>query len=248
VSEFEKKLLEKIEKLQKENDKLKGINPNEIPTYQYSKIKYSQLRDLVTIKQKLNKTIFDHWFKNDISLNEDIENFLKDLIKENEGLIKSYNEEDLKMYFIAFLLKKINFKLIKEEIRGFYEEPLKYKAQNFIFSGTPDFVVSKGLTYSEKPYFFIQEFKKSRENSDPEPQLLAELISAVELNNWKTIKGAYIVGENWNFVILNKLEKEIYEYFVSETFNCTKIEDLKGIYKNLLFVKQEIIDMIKNKQ
>ena len=59
------------------------------------------------------------------------------------------------------------------------------------------------------------------------------------------MKGAYIIGENWNFVILEKLGKNKYQYFVSESFNSAKIEDLKGIYKNLLFVKQEIIEMIK---
>ncbi|MEA3228198.1 MAG: hypothetical protein U9P38_03900, partial [Campylobacterota bacterium] len=93
---------------------------------------------------------------------------------------------------------------------------------------------------------FIQEFKKSEEYGNPRPQLLAELISAVELNDWKTIRGAYIVGAIWNFVILEKLGVERYQYFVSINFDSTKIDDLKDIYKNLLFVKEEIIEMIKN--
>ena len=120
-----------------------------------------------------------------------------------------------------------------------------YETENFILNGITDFVISKGLFYSEKPYFFIQEFKRAEDYSNPRPQLLAELISAVELNSWKTIKGAYIIGENWNFVILNRLERHKYEYFVSRTFNSTNFEDLKGIYKNLLFVKEEIIEMVK---
>jgi hypothetical protein len=70
---------------------------------------------------------------------------------------------------------------------------------------------------------------------------LAELISAIELNNWITIKGAYIVGAIWRFVILEKLEKNKYQYFVSQNFDSTKIEDLKDIYKNLMFVKNESI-------
>ena len=97
---------------------------------------------------------------------------------------------------------------------------------------------------AKKPYFFIQEFKKRKNNGFPEPQLLAELISAVELNNWQTIKGAYIVGNQWNFVILEKLEVHKYQYFISEEFNSAKIDDLKIIYKNLLFVKNEVIDMV----
>ena len=67
----------------------------------------------------------------------------------------------------------------------------------------------------------------------------------MELNNWKTIRGAYIVGSIWNFVILEKLGKDSYQYFVSINFDSTKIEDLKSIYKNLLFVKNEIIYIIE---
>ena len=106
-------------------------------------------------------------------------------------------------------------------------------------------MISKGLVYSQKPYFFIQEFKRGKSNSDPEPQLLAELISAVELNNWKTIKGAYLIGANWNFVILEKLEKHRYQYFVSRTYDSTRIDDLNDIFKSLLFIKDEILTMIK---
>ena len=78
---------------------------------------------------------------------------------------------------------------------------MTYKTDKFILNGTTDFVVSKGLIDSEKPYFFIQEFKKGQANGYPEAQLLAELVSAVELNDWDTIKGAYIVGASWYFVI-----------------------------------------------
>ncbi len=53
------------------------------------------------------------------------------------------------------------------------------------------------------------------------------------------------MGAIWNFVILEKLGKEKYQYFVSENFDSTKIEDLKNIYKNLIFVKEEIIREIE---
>jgi hypothetical protein len=42
-------------------------------------------------------------------------------------------------------------------------------------------------------------------------------------------------------VILDKLERDKYQYFVSHTLNATNINDLQQIYKNLLFVKHEII-------
>ncbi len=57
------------------------------------------------------------------------------------------------------------------------------------------------------------------------------------------MKGAYIVGAIWHFVILEKISTNKYQYFVSKIFNATNIEDLKFIYQNLLFVKNEILEM-----
>jgi hypothetical protein len=59
------------------------------------------------------------------------------------------------------------------------------------------------------------------------------------------IKGAYIIGGNWHFAILEKLEIGQYQYFISQNFDSTKIGDLKLIYKNLLFVKNEIISLVE---
>ena len=244
-SEMElKQLKQEIKELKKQVALLKGEDENQIPTYQYSKIRDTELKKLFEIKQKLNDHVFDEWFLNQIEIVNEVEVFLTDLIAENKPLIERYNEEDLKVYYIIPLLNKINFLLKDKEIRGFYELPMSYATDQFILNGTVDFVVSEGLFESQKPYFFIQEFKRHEEYGNPRPQLLAELITAVELNDWQFIKGAYITGENWHFVILEKLERHKYQYFISQQFDSTKIEDLTAIYKNLLFVKNEIISMV----
>ena len=243
-----KELEKKNKELEKKILELQGIKTEtilEIKTYSFSQIKDIDLDNLVDICDGLNDDIFNEWFNNGIDLDDDIVIFLGKLIKNERRYIKFYNEEDLKINFIAPVLNRVNFKNIDRDIRAFYEEKITYKTEKFIFSGATDFVVSKGFKRAKQPYFFIQEFKKGIEPKDPEPQLLAELISGVELNNWETIKGAYIVGSIWNFVILEKLGKDKYQYFVSPNFDSTKIEDLKGIYKNLLFVKNEIINYIK---
>ena len=241
-----------LELIKKENqelkarlDRLEGIDKDCIPTYSFSKITDTELKQLVKIKQSLNHNIFDNWFNFSLNFDDETINFFTHLIEKNILFIKKYNEEDLKVKFIIPLLNRIDFFSFKEEFRDFYELPLKYATEKFIFQGTTDFVVSKGLFESEKPYFFIQEFKKGQKNGYPEPQLLAELISAIELNNEKMMRGAYIVGATWNFVILEKVGKNSYQYFVSRDFLSTNIEDLKAIYKNLLFVKQEIIEKIE---
>lgn len=217
-----------------------------IPTYKYSKIKDSDLRALVNIEENLSSHAFKTWFDNDINISNDTEVFLKEILENNKPLIKSYNEEELKVKFLALLLYKVNFKSIENNFRDFCEVSLTYKTDTFIFTGNVDFLVAKGLVYSQEPYFFIQEFKRAEEYSNPRPQLLAELISAVELNNFKAIKGAYIMGAIWNFVILEKLADNTYQYFVSQNFDSSKLPDLIAIYKNLVYVKNEIINILKD--
>ena len=236
--------LERIEALEREIRELKGLNHDNIPTYSFSQIKSETLRDLIDINLEFNREIFGTWFDNNIKVSQETESFLLNLIDTNKFLIKNYNEEDLKIKFISKLLNYVDFQSYKNNFREFYELVINYKTDKFIFKGSTDFVVSKGLLYSQKPYFFIQEFKKGIKGSDPEPQLLAELIAGVELNNEKDMRGAYIVGAIWNFVILEKLGKDKYQYFVSQNFDSTKIDDLKDIYKNLVFVKEDIINKI----
>ena len=237
------KRIEKLERLLAINGIIEEKNEKKI-SYSYSKMTYIKLKGLVNIKRILDKSIFDNWFNSDIKLENSLLLFLENLLEQKGDLINLYNEEDLKMQFIAPILNHINFTILDKEIRFFSEESLNYEADNFIFNGAPDFFIAKGLEIPQKSYFFIQEFKQSEKYGNPRPQLLAELISAVELNNWKTIKGVYIIGTIWNFVILEKLDKNRYQYFVSKEFISSDIDGLKAIYKNLLFVKNEIIEMI----
>ncbi|MCB1189684.1 MAG: hypothetical protein KDK90_04580 [Leptospiraceae bacterium] len=241
--EIELKLLREIENLKKEIKELKGEKKN-IPSYSFSKIKDKDLRDLFCIERIIHREIFNTWFNCSIILNIEDETFLQALIESESDLINRYNEEELKIYFLAPILNRVNFKNKTKKMRAFYEESLEYETEDFKLSGSIDFFVSKGLDYPEKPYFFIQEFKRDKEYSNPEPQLLAELIVASELNSFELLKGAYIIGENWTFVILRRLAKHKYEYFISEKYNSCKIEELKVIYRNLLFVKKEIEDLL----
>ena len=244
MSELEKDRI--ILELQQRVNKLENKTEDGVPTFSFSTIKESELHNLVSLKRKIfSQTVFEKWLNFEYSISEETVVFLENLIERNRELLHSYDEEDLKIHFIAPLIAKIDYFMLEDEIRNFYHEPLLYETEKFILNGRADMMVSKGLFKSEKPYFFIQEFKKGIRPTDPEPQLLAELISAIELNNELSMRGAYIIGENWNFVILEKLGKDKYQYFVSRTFNCTNIEDLKGIYKNLMFVKNEIIKTIK---
>ena len=63
------------------------------------------------------------------------------------------------------------------------------------------------------------------------------MLVAMTLNNTKIIRGNFIVGRVWSFIILEKLENDNYEYYVSKPFDCLNFDDLKQIYINLQAVK-----------
>ncbi|EJF07189.1 hypothetical protein ThvES_00007500 [Thiovulum sp. ES] len=240
VQEFlENITLEELEELRQKKLEMVG----EIPSFSYSKIRFSDLENLVNLQHSLKGLRFKSWFENSLNISKETEEFLERLLVRNADLIKYFDEEDLKVHFLTPLFLKVDFFSLEKEQRDFYNERVTYKTDRFILNGEVDFVFSKGIFKSQTPYFFIQEFKEGKSPSDPEPQLLAELIAGVELNSWKEIKGAYIVGAIWNFVILEKVGENSYQYFVSENFDSTKIEDLKNIYKNLLFIKDEVMKL-----
>ncbi len=241
-----KELLERNKELEKRIAKLENreFKEDKIIPHSFSKTSYEQLQELVDINKNFDNDIFDNWFNSDIKLNNEVEPFLIKLLEEESFLLYDYNEEDLKMYFLSQIFNHIKFKIREKNFRFFSEENLKYEADNFILNGTPDFFIAKGLDRPKKPYFFIQEFKQEKGTTDPEYQLLAELICGAELNNWKFIKGAYIKGVHWRFMILERFEKHKYQYFVSKSFDSSDINGLTAIYKNLIYIKNEVIEMI----
>lgn len=246
-NEIETQLLQEIKELKEKLQLIKEKSIESIPTYQYSKIRDTDLKRLFTIEQSVNGQRFDEWFNTEVAIDQSIIDFLNELLEDNNLLMERYSEEDLKMKFLAPLLKKVHFQSFEKKMRDFYESAMSYKTSKFIFNGTVDFVVAEGLVESKKPYFFIQEFKRSEKYGNPRPQLLAELISAIELNQWTEIKGAYIISSIWHFVILEKLNTDTYQYFISQNFDSTKLDDLTHIYKHLIHVKHEIFAMIDAK-
>jgi hypothetical protein len=233
---------EKIAQLEKELADLKSQNGDR-NTYSFSKISDEILETLFSVEEDIDEKKFEKWFNYKAELKAETTLFLDNLIQKHKHLIHKYNEEDLKINFLAPILNRIDFLMIDKKIRAFYEEKLTLQTDKFILNGTPDFFVSKGLFKPKQPFFFIQEFKKSEDFSNPRPQLIAEMITAIELNSWKTIKGAYIIGAIWNFVILEKVDENNYRYWISQNFDSSDLEKLKLIYKNLLFIKNEILEM-----
>ena len=62
---------------------------------------------------------------------------------------------------------------------------------------------------------------------------------ALEINEKNIIRGAYNIGQHWNFIILKKTPDKKYKYYESKSFDSLDIEHLKKIYKYLQAVKHK---------
>jgi hypothetical protein len=223
--------------------------------YSFSDISFKNLDECVDIEQDDKLTKYEkEWFDYREQLSQSDIEFLDSRIAKLSLFIRSYSELQLLSDFISLILDRVDFYFINSEhknqtIRPFLDENLKYSNEKlgFTFSGRFDFAVARGFNYPKTPYFFIQEFKKSKEAKDPEPQLLAEMISAVEINQTDKIRGAFIIGQNWTFVTLHKIANSSYKYYFSKQYNSIDLDDLQVIFSMLLFVKKEIVNISKYK-
>jgi len=155
---------------------------------------------------------------------------LLDTLRENlQNHVYDWNEEELKVKFIAPLLCLVNFD--QEDYQSFWDREISVIYEGEKLSGALDFVVAQGKRVPKRPYFFIHEYKKELESSnDPLGQLLIAMIAAQKLNgDQRPIYGAYVVGRLWNFIVLEGLD-----YTVSLAYDATKdeLKDIFGILGN----------------
>ncbi len=154
---------------------------------------------------------------------------------------RAWNEEELKMNFISFVLFLANVN-VPEKIQIFYERRLSGVVNDIPISLVVDSMIASP-TKAERPknpYFFLQEFKRSLgDDHDPEGQMLAAMILAQELNkDDKPLYGCWLQGKFWNFTTLTDRD-----YCVSKTYDATDIEDLHQI----VYILRKLKDLILNR-
>jgi hypothetical protein len=211
-------------------------------TFNYSSVTLNKLEEIFDIEKIHDRSVFDTWFSKEYNFAAEDNAFLERLINKNIDHINNYTELELISKFIAPILNQIDFEIKDKHIRDWYEVQLKYETENFGFNGRCDFVVAKGYDKPINPYFFIQEFKQTT-SAFPEYQLLSEMIVATKLNNTNHIKGAFIIGSIWVFMILNQLDYNKYQYCLSRKYDGIELDDLKQIYQLLQQVKSELMEV-----
>jgi hypothetical protein len=164
--------------------------------------------------------------------------------KIQKGLIlhgRAWNEEELKMNFVSFVLFLANVN-VPEKIQVFFERRLSGTVNDIPISLVVDSMIASPTNANrpKTPYFFLQEFKRSLgDDHDPEGQMLAAMILAQELNqDGKPLYGCWLQGKNWNFTTLIGRD-----YCVSKQFDATEIEDLHQI----VFILRKLKDLILNR-
>ncbi len=215
------------------------------PKLTFYNIKVKDLQKYFEFEIIYEEEIFQDWFDFPYNLSEKEKVFLEALIQKHKLKLPSYSEEKLKMKFLSPILNKVDFYMGK--IDDWYEVNLSHEFPNVLMSGVVDYAVAKGSKFPIKPYFFLQEFKPTFPDSDPELQLLAQMIVAVEENDMKSIKGGYIFGQSWRFAILKKAQspQKGYLYYISPVLDSLVVSHLQQIYVSLQSVKNEILEKVK---
>lgn len=191
------------------------------------------------LKTVFKSSLLDNWLNATYPLENFQLKWIEKLSKNYEREGDSWNEEELKVRFIALVIEIVD---IDEEgvIKLFLERNISTEVDDYLISVNVDlmFAGQIGRNTPNHPYFFLQELKKGKKSTnDPEGQMLAAMIASQKINNDnKPIYGAYQVGRNWIFCILSGKD-----YHISSQFDVADSNDLKSIIFNLKRIKDLVL-------
>ena len=202
----------------------------------FSKLTLQDLVDTFLLKRSLSMQ--KHFGKSLVS--EIQKQQVPTLTNKFRDRIDYLNESELTVKYISKILDMVE--LESDLYSTFSERNMSAIIQGYSLGGTVDMVVASGFYEPKLPYFFIQEFKKAKNQSgDPLAQLLGEMLVAQKLNDQNIIFGLYIIGRFWTFVVLNNLN-----FTELEPLNSTDNQDLIEILSHLNWIKQYIENKLKN--
>ena len=151
--------------------------------------------------------------------------------------VEMWNEDELKMMFIALFLAEFEFNNLPH-YKVFTQRNFTLQTEEVLANGRVEWFIATGKQTHKKPYFFFQEYKPEKNaGNDPLGQLLIAMIDAQLMNKTpeKPIYGCYTIGRLWFFVLL-----EGKKYAVSSAFDATQIDDMGAMIEILEKVKKYI--------
>ena len=194
------------------------------------------------LRQTFESQILDRWLHAEIALS----NREKDILENYQELLlinrDSWNEQELALHFIGPILGLVRFtepyrfNLFAERRIG---AVISTDAGDIELSGEPDGMIATGFREPEIPFFAFTEYKRQLDpNGDPVGQTLAAMLVARTLNEEQhPIYGAYVVGSDWRFMVLNGNH-----YTISRDYSAIS-DEIFVILRTLKELKQIVMEL-----
>lgn len=193
---------------------------------QYKEAELAILFGLQRLNGNEKSPLLLEWTQAETSLSVSEQELFEDIYQDATANIAGWQEEDLKMKFISFVLRLGHLKS-NNRYTTYFEKTIFATVEGNYLKTKSDFMVAKGvLDIPQIPYFHFQEYKP---HINPTGESMAQLIEAfliaqTQNANGKPLYGCEIMGAIWRFVIM-----EGKTYYVSESFDCTKRDSLMKI-------------------
>ena len=171
--------------------------------------------------------LMSEWTKAETTLDDYESRLFERKLAKAQNSIEWWQEEDLKMKFISFILDLAYMEEDNDLYISYFEKTISATVDNLFLKVKTDFMLANGvMDKPKKPYFHFQEYKKLKDpNGDPVAQLIEAFLIAQELNqNGKPLYGCTVTGKLWDFFVM-----EGKTYCVSKSYDCTEREDLMKI-------------------
>ena len=161
--------------------------------------------------------------------------------------VNGWNEEKLKMKFIAFIIDLVNYDT--DDLEGVFDAELKGTVQGKKLSVITDYALSKyAFDLKEQPYFYFHEYKPRKKSKDPVAQLLLAMLIAQEKNEiQRPLYGCAVVGELWYFMVLDNKT-----YSISDGYLASNADGLQTIllilrkFKHILMTRLLNLESVQN--
>lgn len=189
------------------------------------------LEDTFNLKRLKKCTILNDWLSMDYEVSEAIKEQLEVYREDLDIYALFWNEMELRLYFIGPLMNMVNFRTSKYQ--AFAERSIAAPKGEFLLKGNVDLMVASGKYEPKQPFFFFHEYKKEAGIADdPLAQVLSAMLAGQELNqHQQPVYGAYVIGRNWFFLVLNGDE-----YCISKVFAASN-DEIIDIYRILINMK-----------
>jgi hypothetical protein len=183
--------------------------------------------------------LLETWSKADDSIDDKEKETLLSLSKLLFYNTESWNEDELKFFFISHLVALVDFQ--HKQYKPFTQRKLSAVIDEWEVSGIVDFVIATGIQHPAQPFFFLHEYKQEKKRvNDPLGQLLIEMLVAQQKNDEQfPLYGCYVLGRHFFFVVLDGSE-----YSVSRAYDAST-DDIMAIFRMFRFVKQHIEAQLK---